>query len=114
MDKFIINDFTSNDELIDRVNLYIEKIEEALALINSDKTKAYSLLVEIRKSLKFEIKIGKNIKLTTSKNMLVNYYNSLEVALIRSSFKNSRHKDGLESNLREIRHELEYLKCMLN
>lgn len=114
MDKFIINNFTSNDELIDRVNLYIEKIEEALALINSDKTKAYSFLVEIRKSLKFEIKIGKNIKLTTSKNMLVNYYNSLEVALIRSSFKNSRHKDGLESNLREIRHELEYLKCMLN
>lgn len=32
MDKYIINDFISNDELIDRVNLYIEKIEEALAL----------------------------------------------------------------------------------
>lgn len=72
------------------------------------------MLVEIRKSLKFEIKIGKNIKLTTSKNMLVNYYNSLEVALIQSSFKNSSHNGGLETNLREIRHELEYLKCMLN
>lgn len=114
MDKYIINDSTSKDEIIGRINLYLEKIEEALALINSDKSKAYSLLVEVRKSLKDEIKIGENIKFTTSNNMLVNYYNSLEVAFIQSSFKNSSHKDGLETNLRETRYELEYLKCMIN
>ena len=47
--------------------------------------------------------------------MLVNYYNSLKFTLIRSSFKNSsHHKDDLETNLREARHELEYLKCVIN
>lgn len=99
----------SKDTVITNLNSYISTIDKALEIRN--RSEAYSILKDIRTTLKNEITAYKNIKEHVNNlNLLNNYKNSLDSALRKSSSYNSNSMDNLKKNLREVRFELDYCK----
>lgn len=110
-----ILDFTneiSKDTVITNLDSYISTINRALEIRN--RSEAYSILKDIRSSLKNEITAYKNIKEhVNNSHVLSNYNNSLDSALRKSSSYNSRSIDNLKKNLQEVRFDLDHCKNII-
>ena len=99
----------SKDTIITNLDSYLSTIDKALEIKN--RSEAYSILRDIRTTLKNEITAYKNVKKHVNNLQLFNNYNnSLDSALRRSSSYNSKSIDNLKKNLREVRSELDYCK----